>query len=265
MNIKSITAIAAILVTTAARAQVIFQDSFEYTDPDPYYMYNRGGWQYDAASIRYEEGEGPSFPVGPTEGIQPKTGNKMFDFRASTFALQEREIFRQKSSTLKPPVTECSVAFCYRTNVTAPQKLEFRVAAGDRNLTTTIDASKSIFTLSGLQQQRTGSFLLAVGRWYTFRYRIDWQGSRISCFIDSTQVITAPVSYSQTYPYVNLFTLSTVPLTYTGTTYTVIEGAPCAFIDDYKIEGVPEPSPCILFGGLLSGLLIHKRRRWRRN
>ena len=54
MNTKSIFAMVVILLCSLASAQVIFQDSFEYTDPDPYYMYNRGGWQYDAASIRYE-------------------------------------------------------------------------------------------------------------------------------------------------------------------------------------------------------------------
>ncbi|MBL8040382.1 MAG: hypothetical protein JNM04_03425 [Chthonomonas sp.] len=249
------------LVFASSRAQVIFQDSFEYTDPDPYYMYNRGGWQYDAGSLRPEEGEGPSFPVGPTEGIQPKTGNKMFDFRASTFALQEREIFRQKSSTLKPPVTECSVAFCYRPSVVEPHNLAFKVFASGIGLTAEINASRTTMTLTGLLQTRTAAVTLETGRWYTFKYRMEWSKDRITCYIDNSKIFDVPDPNSSPTYDVHTFRPFIRPLSNTASKYGVFDGAPGVFLDDYRLIAVPEPSSGLVLASALVSIVAVKNRR----
>jgi len=252
---------ASMLVFASSRAQVIFQDSFEYTDPDPYYMYNRGGWAYTQGSLRPEEGEGPSFPVGPNEGIQPKTGNKMFDLRASTFALQERELYHDVRVVTTAPVTECTLAFCYRPSVTQEQNLFFRVQVSNYfALTATINAQRDSMTVTGTSQPKSVPVALVSGFWYTYKVRVEWANRQTFCGIEGQTPIRFNMANFNFPRDIAQFHFGIRPLANTQNTFDKLVGAPGAFIDDYRVASVPE-SPSIVVFALAVACVVRSRRR----
>lgn len=246
------------VVATSANALVLFQNGFEKVSNDGFFKNMDDGFGQDRFGVfditnamRYKPA---------VNGIVPPQGTKMVEWN--------------------PPAVPGGIAFYHGSLGSELYKvrgqhrfmqasIKFWVGSGDLDdkeltlapnlLSNTYSAAVNLktgvwHTLSGgANQDRSGTTNLSRNAWNTLSMTHDFVDLKMDVRINGTQLAftnsgQAPTSAK----YFSNLVVTLTQLTDVSSIYPVDQGGPVMYLDDYRVDAVPEPSTTILlFGGIL--------------
>jgi len=247
MNFKSISiAFFTLAVVSVASAQTLFHDDWESYRPGTQDWQFVGGYNFGDFDVNLEAGETyPTVVEGPKDGVTPYSGNQMYDFRGS--AIKGGRILRHSlnSKSNVNPIVDLSIRFAVPSSYNVKSTLHFllRSATFNGNQSGSGVADFDLFnnTFAGFAQQ-TKPFTLGRNIWNELRVRVDWKAKKTSVFLNWQLLDSRTFVTGQSQPpfLIDGFTFGVLANSNYSNQYPVDQGIPGMFVDDIRVEAVPE-------------------------
>ena len=260
--------LAGFCAATSTSAVVLFQNGFEAGSPGDFFVNSAEGYsqsRFGETRANYIKYRGSINGVVPSEGARmlewtspalpggwqfyhTRLGTELYMVRGQHRFMQASIKFwvgsgdlDDKELTLDPLMHSTAI---YRTKV--------RLKSGDWRTETSDNGAFN----------RSGTTNLHRSGWNTLRMTHDFELSRMNVSLNDTTMAETPSAFGGGYndKYFERMTVTLAQLSDVSSICPVDQGGPVMYLDDYRVDAVPEPGSILSLATLCFGLRLTTRR-----